>query len=231
MDEALKARLIGAAVLVAVAVLLIPELLSGRKPGEQMAGESAGTPGKRIITIELGGGPGQPTSSITSGVAPAAAPASSPPAVASAASEQATRSAQDTPAIAPSYESEAPASEPATASEQAPAEAPPAATAATPQARPAPAAPQSTPPPGAAPRPGAGGWAVQVGAFGSVATANDMVRRLQADGYHAFVAPTQRSGKTLHRVRVGPEAQKAGAERLAGQLKAKGLPATVVQNE
>ena len=72
---------------------------------------------------------------------------------------------------------------------------------------------------------------MQVGAFGSVATANGLVNKLQADGYRAFVAPTQRGGKTLHRVRVGPEAQKAGAERLAGQLKAKGLPATVVQND
>jgi len=35
MDESLKARLIGAAVLVAVAVLLIPELLSGRKTAER----------------------------------------------------------------------------------------------------------------------------------------------------------------------------------------------------
>ena len=34
MEESLKARLIGAAVLVALAVLLIPELLSGRKPVE-----------------------------------------------------------------------------------------------------------------------------------------------------------------------------------------------------
>jgi cell division septation protein DedD len=58
-----------------------------------------------------------------------------------------------------------------------------------------------------------------------------MVSKLQAEGYRAFVAPIQRGGKTLHRVRVGPEAEKAGAERLAGQLKAKGLPATVVQND
>src|SRR5512139_3458240 len=80
MDEALKARLIGAAVLVAVAVLLIPELLSGRKAVEQAAGEGAGSPGKRVITIELGGGPGRPAGSGANGSAAASAAPSAPPA-------------------------------------------------------------------------------------------------------------------------------------------------------
>jgi DedD protein len=217
MDEALKARLIGAAVLVAVAVLLIPELLSDRKPVELAAGEGAGSPGKRIITIELGGRPGPSAGSGTGGNAPATAAPSAPPAL---------------PAVAPARQSETTAAEPVVATEPKPS-APSAATAvaATEPARATPA-PVPTPPPEAGPpRPAPGGWAVQVGAFGSVATANGLVNKLQADGYRAFVAPTQRGGKTLHRVRVGPEAQKAGAERLAGQLKAKGLPATVVQND
>jgi DedD protein len=228
MDEALKARLIGAAVLVAVAVLLIPELLSGRKPVEQVTGEGAGSPGKRIITIELGGRPSPSAGSGTIGNTPTAAAPSAPPALPAVMPEQ---SAQGTPAVAPARQAETTAAEPATATEKKPS-APPAATtvAATEPARATPA-PAQTPPPDAGPRPAPGGWAVQVGAFGSVATANGMVKQLQADGYRAFVAPIQRGGKTLHRVRVGPEAQKAGAERLAGQLKAKGLPATVVQND
>ena len=41
MDESLKARLIGAAVLVALAVLLIPELLSGRKAAELQPADPA----------------------------------------------------------------------------------------------------------------------------------------------------------------------------------------------
>ena len=230
MDEALKARLIGAAVLVAVAVLLIPELLSGRKPTEQAAGEVAGAPGKRIITIDLGGVPGNPAGSGTGGNAPAAAALSPPPALPPVTPEPST---QGSPAAAPA---DGPAAEPPAAGEQqpTPAASSPAATsvAATPTAGAAAPAPvRATPSPGAAQRPASGGWAVQVGAFGSVATANGMVSKLQAEGYHAFVAPIQRGGKTLHRVRVGPEAEKAGAERLAGQLKAKGLPATVVQND
>jgi cell division septation protein DedD len=47
MDESLKARLIGAAVLVVVAVLLIPELLSGRKATEAVSGEASVPRGTR----------------------------------------------------------------------------------------------------------------------------------------------------------------------------------------
>jgi DedD protein len=72
---------------------------------------------------------------------------------------------------------------------------------------------------------------VQVGAFGSADTARKLVADLGGTGYRAFVSPVARGGKTLHRVRVGPEPEKAGAERLAQQLKARGLPATVVQND
>jgi len=228
MDEALKARLIGAAVIVAVAVLLIPELLSGRKPVEQAAGEVAGAPGKRIVTIDLGGVPGNSAGSGTNGNAPAAAVPASPPALPTTMPEP---SGQGTPAVTPAYQAEAKAGEPAAAAEQEPSAPPAAKAVATTEPEKATRAPLQTPPPEAGPRPAPGGWAVQVGAFGSVATANGLVKKLQADGYRAFVAPTQRGGKTLHRVRVGPEAQKAGAERLAGQLKAKGLPATVVQND
>jgi cell division septation protein DedD len=57
------------------------------------------------------------------------------------------------------------------------------------------------------------------------------VKELNGAGYRAYISPVTRSGKTLHRVRVGPEGDKAGAEQLARRLKARGLPATVVQND
>jgi DedD protein len=72
---------------------------------------------------------------------------------------------------------------------------------------------------------------VQVGAFGSADAARKLVGELGGTGYRAFVSPVTRGGKTLHRVRVGPEPEKPGAERLAQQLKSRGLPATVVQND
>ena len=44
----------------------------------------------------------------------------------------------------------------------------------------------------------------------------------------AYVAPLSKSGKTLHRVRVGPGGRSAGADKLAARLKARGLPVSVV---
>lgn len=198
MDQVLKARLIGAAVLVAIAVLLIPELLSGRKTAEPVA-EEAGPRGSRTFTIELGGGAGQsvrtPTTVTT---APDPLPSVPPPSATVA----------------------APIAEPAAA----PVEREP-----VPPPTVAPTVAKPTPTPASAPS--RGGWAVQVGAFGSADTAAKLVRDLSGAGYRAFVSPVARGGKTLHRVRVGPEADKGNAEQLAGRLKARGLPATVVQNE
>jgi DedD protein len=211
MDEVLKARLIGAAVLVAIAVLLIPELLSGRKTAEPVA-EEAGPRGSRTFTIELGGGAGQSVRTPTT-VTTAPAPLPSAP--------------------TPTATAAAPVTEPATPTETTP---PPAEVAAAPVEREpapppatAPAVAKPTPPPASAPS--GGGWAVQVGAFGSAATAAKLVRDLSGAGYRAFVSPVARGGKTLHRVRVGPEADKVAAEQLAGRLKARGLPAAVVQND
>ena len=221
MDDALKARLIGAAVLVAVAVLLVPELLSGRKPVETAGAEGEAQRGMRTVVIDLPGGGARPAESVE---ARAQAPS---PAVPPASGESGPAVA---PEVAPSYETAAQAPEPelAKAGREAAVPAP------EPAAPPAPApeiASQAPAAPAVAQRASAGGWAVQVGAFGSQATAKGLVSKLAADGYHAFVAPVQRGGKTLHRVRVGPQPDKAGAERTAAQLKAKGLPATVVQND
>ena len=73
-----------------------------------------------------------------------------------------------------------------------------------------------------------GGYSVQVGAFGSDATARKLVSDLKADGLPAYIAPLSKSGKTLHRVRVGPAVDQAAADKLAARLKARGLPVSVV---
>jgi len=224
MEESLKARLIGAAVLVACAVLLIPELLSGRKAVEPVAEEGAGNRGTRSFTIELGGAPGQsvgsPTTSPQSstGLPPAPAPvadlpkAENEPAATSAAQPEPMAAAERAP---PAGAGAATAQPPTTAGSV---ESPPAS--AAPPPRPAPAAPAL-----------GGAWAVQVGAFGSADTARKLVKDLTGAGYRAYVSPVVRGGKTLHRVRVGPEADKASAEQVAQRLKGRGLPATVVRNE
>jgi DedD protein len=205
MEETLKARLIGAVVLVALAVLLIPELLSGRKPAGPAVDEGAGPRGTRSFTIELGQPAGPGARSVVTPAAPAPAaiePDAAPVAAAGA----------KPPAELPA---EPPAEPPATPTGVAT----------------VPAAAQRTESPPPASSTSGGGWAVQVGAFGSAETARKLTQDLGGAGYRAFVSPVSRAGKTLYRVRVGPVADRAGAEQLVPRLKARGLPTTVVQND
>ena len=216
MDEHVKARLIGATVLVVIAVALVPELLSGPK---REAGGTTTDParGTRTVTIDLGG-------AVASGarVQPME-PAPSPTRVPS----------RLTPVEVPGE-----SARPDDAAEEAP----------VPEDKPVPATKVASsepiaPPPAMAPpvvdKPtpvvsagktatAARGWSVQVGAFGSAASARKLVGQLEKDGLSAYIAPLNRNGKTLHRVRVGPAATRADADRLAARVKGKGLPASVV---
>lgn len=58
----------------------------------------------------------------------------------------------------------------------------------------------------------AGGWAVQLGAFGSRADADKLRDRAVAAGFPAFVDQVNADGKFLWRVRVGPHAERALAD-------------------
>ena len=222
--------MIGAVVLVALAVLLIPELLSGRKAAEPAAEEGAGPRGTRTFTIELGQAAGQATRSPTTTSAPLPSPAAANPLPTPPVTDPGSEPPAGEPAVTVAETAQSPEPEPTPT--------PAAATAAKPvQSTPpsvetAPdAAPRSEPkPPPALSAPG-GGWAVQVGAFGSADTARKLVQDLSGAGYRAFVSPVNRGGKTLYRVRVGPAGDRAGAEQLVPRLKARGLPATVVQND
>jgi cell division septation protein DedD len=222
MEDTLKARLIGATVLVGLAVLLIPELLSGRKPAEQATAQAGASRGTRTFTIELGATPG--TSVVTDDASkPAPAPPSQPvPRQASGPEVEAAVAATN---IQSAGESTEPSPQPASAARVVAPEPPPEGVV-RPAAEPAPA--DSAP---AQVVPARGGWAVQVGAFGSAEAANKLVGQLQSADFAAYVAPVSRSGKTLHRVRVGPVTARAGAEALVPALKARGLPATVVAND
>ncbi|MGB0133945.1 SPOR domain-containing protein [Dokdonella sp.] len=76
-------------------------------------------------------------------------------------------------------------------------------------------------PSSAVPATRAGGWAVQLGAFAAVEDANKLGARLQAAGFAAFVEEVKSDGKTLWRVRAGPEVDRANAETLRGRIKDK----------
>jgi DedD protein len=74
------------------------------------------------------------------------------------------------------------------------------------------------------------GWAVQVGAYQSQRDADGRRDTLRNAGFSAYVEPVKTAKGTLFRVRVGPAAERAGADKLRAELKEKlKLDGTVVQ--
>ncbi len=67
----------------------------------------------------------------------------------------------------------------------------------------------------------AGGYAVQLAAVSSQADANALRDKLRSNGFDGFVDSVQSGGKTLWRVRAGPQTQRADAQRVHDQIKAK----------
>lgn len=67
----------------------------------------------------------------------------------------------------------------------------------------------------------AGGWAVQLAALGSQADANALRDKLRAAGFDGYVNPVQAGGRQLWQVRAGPQTQRADAQRVQDQIKAK----------
>ncbi|RRU07326.1 SPOR domain-containing protein, partial [Stenotrophomonas sp. 278] len=65
------------------------------------------------------------------------------------------------------------------------------------------------------------GFAVQLGAFGKAEDANALRDKVRAAGFSAFVEQVRTDKGTLHRVRVGPVANRAEAENLKAQVASK----------
>ncbi|TAL87902.1 MAG: SPOR domain-containing protein [Rhodanobacter sp.] len=74
-----------------------------------------------------------------------------------------------------------------------------------------------------------GGWAVQLAAVSSQADAVALRDKLRAAGFDGFVDSVQSGGKTLWRVRAGPQIQRVDAQRVHDQIKTKlGIDGNVV---
>jgi DedD protein len=205
-----KERLTGAIILVALIVLLVPELLTGpirTSTRAQAVASSAEGPPLLSYTIKLG------DDARARSAAPAASgPAQPAPLTASAAADPAGTAAAPAPAAAATTPVE-----PA---------APAAAT--TPPAPPAPAAPPAAGPGGkaAASAPGTG-WVVQLGSFASHANAEQLARKVHAQGFTVSVSQGS-GGRRLYRVRVGPVADRPAAVQLAQRLRASGHSGAIV---
>jgi DedD protein len=213
MDSRAKQRLTGAIILVALFVLLVPELLTGPREAHPPA-DDGNEAGLRQYTIDLD----SQQQAAPKPEAPDDSSVALPPVTAS------TNPALAQPGVQPRTQSRAQPGE-AAAPEMAPA---PATNPRVPLASPAPpVAPPETPRP-ANQRAERGTFVVQLGSFASRANADGLVRDMTARGFTAFVAPITSNGRELFRVRVGPVRDRAAAEALAVELKRVGQSGSIV---
>jgi DedD protein len=221
MESRAKQRLTGAIILVALFVLLVPELLTGPRDSHPAA-DSPSSDGMRRYTIDLdaqnsGGQPMAPAGSN----APVALPEVAPPT--GAVSERAVAGES---AVAPSGPAIAASSAPSPGNV---ASVPAAAAPITPKPASASAAASHIETPHAASTDAArGNFVVQLGSFGSKENAERLVRDMNARGFTTFIAPITTNGRELYRVRVGPTRDRASAEALATELKRAGQSGSIV---
>ncbi len=215
MDSALKQRLIGAAVLVALAMIFLPMLLKGPDTAEPDAArvplDMPAAPDQEFETRELPLTSPLPVTSHSGvlGMAPRPVAGDDPNAVA-------TVDQSGQPAARTEYEPEPePDQGPATAQavdaatglaspavEPAPAPPPPAA-----------APPVVTAPPPALPVGAAGGrYAINVGSFSNLDSARALADRLRASGLPLTSESVDVAGKPAMRLRVGPYGDRTAAE-------------------
>ena len=201
METALKQRLVGAAVLVALAVIFLPMLVQGPAPESGLSDvpldlpkAPAGDYATRDIPLV---GPAQaPSDGVVGMDVPATSPAAEPGSVAQPAADAAD--------VATEPLADA---DPATAATN-----PDAADLATPAA----AKPASTE---MFPAPTAGGdYAVNFGAFSTIAAADRVVGQLRGSQLPGYREAASVDGRRLQRVRIGPYATRAEAE--AARLRA-----------
>ncbi len=80
------------------------------------------------------------------------------------------------------------------------------------------------------PQDGMPSWVVQVASLGTPEAAGEMEARLRKAGFSAFVEQAEVRGKLFYRVRVGPEVDRAGAERAAARLRDQQKLDTLIQS-
>lgn len=223
MERLVKERLVGAAVLMAAAVILIPEMLSGpdrASRAEPAAAQSRSDSPIKTYTIDLSHSPSeQPPQAVVENRAP---PPEEPPA-AEPVTAQPAPSDQAKPEVPQQSAAAVPQPQPTTSQ---------------PPPQPVVEQPTATVPARTAQRPLASGgeaptsgrWAVQVGTFSKEANAERLVKQLRDQGQSAFVMPVKSGAATLYRVRIGPMKDRASAEAMLRDVKASAPGAAVVSH-
>jgi DedD protein len=203
VNTQIKERLIGAVVLVALGVWLIPWLLDG---GDTPSGPAAERDAETVLELPVPNPATSPSASASSAVEEAAA-------------ERPESAADRDEAVADRSE---PPPERAEVSLSSRDPAPPQAGA------PAAAAPTSEARGSSSP---AGDWTVQLGSFREPDNARQLASRVAQYGYEATVSEYHAESGVLHRVRVGSFATRRQAEAAGSSLSAHGLTVSVLREE
>ena len=209
MDSALKQRLIGAAVLIALAIIFVPMFFSGSapvQPSDTVNLEIPPPPEREFQTRVLAVDSARPGTSTT------------PPEGVVTRDTIATVDTGATPRV--------------DIRDQPTAEAPATAKPASDVIAPTPAAAAESVVPPAAGIAANGRFFVHLGVYASSKNAADLVASLKQGGYAASAQPTQFQGKEAQRVRVGPYATRGDAEAARIRIKAikSDVPSSVVSN-
>ena len=186
MDRALKERVIGAIVLVVVAVLIVPVFLDGTANDVEIVSEVVTLPGQNdqqrmTQTVVLNCDRAEPVPTSERVLAPAK---SKPEAAAGKPAAAATKAV--TPAVSAATER--------------------------------PVAIESS----------TGMWAVQLGSFQNQQNAERLAADLRKQGFAAFLSQLDTGSGALHRVRIGPQKDRDGAESVAAKLSKSGHSGQVV---
>ncbi|TKR33924.1 sporulation protein [Luteimonas gilva] len=201
MEPALKQRLWGAVILIALAVIFLPMLIQGPAPDSGVADVPLTMPNAPAGQYETRELPLVTPAEAPEGGAVGMTPSSASPDAADPARPQPATTA---PAATASASQPVPLGEGGVS-----------APAALPAEAPAPAA--------SLPAPAAGGdYAVNLGSFASAANAEGAVRALKQAKLPAYSEPATVNGRSGYRIRVGPYATRPDAE--AARLRAQELP-------
>jgi DedD protein len=212
MERQLKERIVGATVIVALGIIVIPWLLDGpaqsSRPVEQAIDLPPADPPGRTYTIPLDPGAGPPMQLETGN---GGQPVPSRPGA--GAVQRPAPEDSPAPVIQPEPQPTRTAEQPV-------------------QPPPRPAPPPAEPPPQPATAGANGAWTVQVGSFSQADNAQALQRRLASEGFEAYVSRVATDAGTMHRVRVGPVPERGTADGLQARLRAAGhAQARVVRAE
>lgn len=193
MDRALKERIIGAVILVVIAVSVVPVFLDGPPTEGEVTSERVllpGQDGQQSKTVVLDRERTEPIPVANE-------------------SQSSTRPVVDEEEVEPESVAPVPAEQTSAAVEEPP----------HPELK---IEPENSSPavvvPSSATASSTGMWAVQLGSFSSKENAENLAASLRKQGYAAFLSQLQTNSGNLHRVRIGPQKDRESAEAMAARL-------------